>query len=54
MVMRTARKGKNAGARFWGCPTYPACNGTRPVEVSNNPSDPSDPTDRSDQGREKP
>lgn len=31
MVMRTARKGENAGAAFWGCPQYPACRGTRNV-----------------------
>jgi restriction system protein len=30
MVFRTARKGQNAGSRFWGCPKYPACRGTRP------------------------
>ena len=29
MVMRTARKGENAGASFWGCSQYPACRGTR-------------------------
>ena len=27
MVRRTARKGSNAGAQFWGCPSYPACRG---------------------------
>ncbi len=27
MVMRTARKGANAGGQFWGCPNYPACKG---------------------------
>ena len=27
MVMRTARKGVNAGGQFWGCPKYPACKG---------------------------
>lgn len=27
MVLRTARKGANAGGQFWGCPKYPACNG---------------------------
>lgn len=27
MVMRTARKGANAGGQFWGCPSYPACKG---------------------------
>jgi len=31
MVKRTAKKGANAGAMFWGCSTYPACRGTRPV-----------------------
>lgn len=29
MVRRTARKGANAGAQFWGCPKYPVCRGTR-------------------------
>lgn len=29
MVRRTARKGANPGAQFWGCSTYPACRGTR-------------------------
>ena len=31
MLKRTARKGANAGAQFWGCSTYPACRGTRPI-----------------------
>lgn len=31
MVMRTARKGVNAGNKFWGCTQYPACKGTCPV-----------------------
>ena len=31
MVKRTARKGANAGAQFWGCAKYPACRGTRPA-----------------------
>jgi len=31
MTLRTARKGRRAGAQFWGCPGYPACKGTRPV-----------------------
>jgi restriction system protein len=30
MVLRTARKGQNAGSQFWGCPKYPACPGTKP------------------------
>lgn len=25
MVVRTAKRGSNAGTRFWGCSTYPAC-----------------------------
>lgn len=29
MVRRTARRGSNAGAEFWGCSTYPACRATR-------------------------
>lgn len=31
MVLRTARKGSNAGSAFWGCPQYPKCRGTRPA-----------------------
>ncbi len=30
MVLRTARKGPNAGNKFWGCSAYPGCRGTRP------------------------
>jgi restriction system protein len=29
MVERTARKGKNIGGKFWGCPRYPKCDGIR-------------------------
>jgi restriction system protein len=29
MVRRVAKKGRTAGAQFWGCVTYPACRGTR-------------------------
>jgi restriction system protein len=28
MVLRTARRGSQAGGTFWGCPSYPACKGT--------------------------
>ena len=28
MVLRTAKKGKNAGSHFWGCAGYPKCKGT--------------------------
>ena len=29
MVLRTARRGRNAGNNFWGCSKYPSCTGTR-------------------------
>ncbi|MDD2609961.1 MAG: restriction endonuclease [Giesbergeria sp.] len=29
MLLRLARKGPQAGQRFWGCVHYPDCNGTR-------------------------
>jgi restriction system protein len=29
MVLRTAKKGANAGNQFWGCSRYPSCRGTR-------------------------
>ena len=32
MLKRTARSGANAGSEFWGCPSYPRCRGTRPLE----------------------
>jgi four helix bundle suffix protein len=28
MVLRTARKGPQAGSQFWGCAGYPTCKGT--------------------------
>jgi restriction system protein len=31
MVLRTARKGSNAGNSFWGCSAFPKCRGIRPV-----------------------
>lgn len=31
MIMRTARRGRNAGNTFWGCSRYPTCRGTRAV-----------------------
>lgn len=30
MILRTARRGRNAGNRFYGCSRYPSCTGTRP------------------------
>ena len=32
MVKRSATRGNMAGSMFWGCPRYPACTGTRPIE----------------------
>jgi len=29
MVERTAKKGPNVGSKFWGCPNFPKCRGTR-------------------------
>lgn len=29
MIKRTARKGGNAGAEFWGCSNFPTCRGVR-------------------------
>jgi restriction system protein len=31
MVRRVAKKGASAGNEFWGCNSYPACRGTRPI-----------------------
>lgn len=32
MKKRVARQGINAGKEFWGCISFPKCNGTRPLE----------------------
>jgi hypothetical protein len=29
MVLRTAKRGKNRGEQFWGCPEFPRCRGIR-------------------------
>ncbi|WP_136524324.1 restriction endonuclease [Geomonas ferrireducens] len=34
MQVRVARKGSNAGQKFWGCSTYPKCNGTQVFAVA--------------------
>ncbi|MBU5611679.1 restriction endonuclease [Geomonas azotofigens] len=34
MQIRVARKGANAGQKFWGCSIYPKCNGTQIVTVA--------------------
>jgi restriction system protein len=31
MILRIARRGNQAGGKFWGCQSYPACKGTLPV-----------------------
>src|SRR5712692_559130 len=31
MLLRTAQRGAHAGEQFWGCSTYPKCEGTRPA-----------------------
>jgi len=36
MVLRTSKRGANAGNQFWGCSTYPACKGTRNVAKVGN------------------
>lgn len=40
MTRRTARQGANAGQPFWGCTTFPKCNGTRPWEEQSAPESP--------------
>jgi restriction system protein len=35
MLLRTARRGTNAGRQFWGCSGYPRCNGVRGIETTN-------------------
>ena len=32
MVKRVAKRGKNAGSEFWGCPNYPRCRYIIPIE----------------------
>jgi restriction system protein len=33
LTLRTARKGKNPGTKFWGCSKYPACKFTKAYEA---------------------
>ena len=35
MIKRIAKRGANAGKAFWGCTSYPACRGTRPMGESD-------------------
>ena len=32
MVLRTAKKGPNAGEKFWGCSAFPKCRSTKPYK----------------------
>jgi restriction system protein len=32
MVPRVAHKGTDRASRFWGCPNFPGCRGTRPAQ----------------------
>jgi restriction system protein len=36
MVLRTAKKGPKAGERFWGCPAFPKCRGTKIYEIQSS------------------
>lgn len=33
MVLRTAKKGPNAGEKFWGCSAFPKCRATKPYSA---------------------
>lgn len=33
MVIRTARRGRQAGQKFWGCSRFPSCRGTRAFQA---------------------
>ena len=32
LVLRTARKGQNAGQQFWGCSSFPNCRYTKNID----------------------
>ena len=34
MVLRTAKKGQNAGQQFWGCSAFPKCRSTKPYRCT--------------------
>jgi hypothetical protein len=36
MKLRTARRGPDAGSKFWGCSRYPGCKGIRPAPQANS------------------
>lgn len=35
MVLRTARRGSQAGQQFWGCSSFPGCRGTRQLSEAS-------------------
>ena len=35
MIIRTARRGRNAGGNFYGCSNYPRCKETLPIDPIN-------------------
>lgn len=39
MVERTARRGASIGSKFWGCPSYPGCRGTRQLTFATSDAD---------------
>lgn len=44
MVLKVARRGRNAGSTFWSCSRYPDCRGIRQnessIDVSSTPANP--------------
>ena len=38
MLLKTAKRGPNAGGTFWGCTDYPACKGTRTAVAAKRTS----------------
>jgi ssDNA-binding Zn-finger/Zn-ribbon topoisomerase 1 len=35
MILRTAKRGPNAGGKFYGCSNYPRCKKTVPIDPTN-------------------
>jgi restriction system protein len=50
MLLRTSRKGKNAGDEFWGCSRYPKCRGIRKSNVAGSPAPGRDSRNRTGSG----
>ncbi|MCH8512545.1 MAG: topoisomerase DNA-binding C4 zinc finger domain-containing protein [Kiritimatiellae bacterium] len=46
MRLQTARRGRNAGSRFWGCSEFPSCRET--AAYRSDPTDLTDPSDQTD------